>query len=86
MRKRMPQKIPTIKSIIMSITISIVAIFTIMLLLVSNLLFTRSIDNAKNEDINNATQISISLKSKLDYMSRLLHFMQQSFADIDFQS
>ena len=85
MRKRRLQRIPTLNMVILATIVSVAVIFTLMILFVANFLFTQSKDNAKAENINNANQISISLRDNLDYMSRLLHLTKQSFAEINFQ-
>ncbi|MCL2253423.1 MAG: ATP-binding protein, partial [Lachnospiraceae bacterium] len=86
MRKRKPRKIPSLNGVVITAMFSVIAVFAAMILFVSNLLFTQSIENAKAEDIKNATQISISLKDNLNSMSQLLRLIQHSFAEIDLRS
>ena len=85
MKRLKSQKMPTMNRVILTTLVSVMVIFTLMVLFVSNYLFTKSIDNAKAEDINNATQISLSLKDNIVFMSRLLRLTQQSFAEINFR-
>ena len=72
MERHKIRKTPTINSAIITTLVAVTLVFALMMLLLLNFLFSRSIDHEKNMDIEDATHISVSLKDSFDYMSRLL--------------
>ena len=86
MEKNKFHKAPMVNSLILSILAGVTVIFALMIVVVLNFLFNKSIDLAKTQDIDDASHITLSIKDNLDYMSRLLSLTQESFKTLDFHS
>ncbi|MCL1854962.1 MAG: PAS domain-containing protein [Clostridia bacterium] len=85
MRKNPFRKASTANSMIVATLVASTIVFAMMTGFVVNFLFTKNIERAKAEDIDDANQITLALKDNLDYMHRVLSLTQESLAMIDFR-
>ena len=86
MKKRKPHEMSELSAIILVNLTAIAFFFILMIIILSKILFTQSIDNAKRVDTEAAQHVTDSLKNNFDSMTQLLRFPQQLLAEVDFRS
>jgi len=64
----------------------VMAVFIMMIIVVTNVLFIKSIERAKDADADSAKQITESIKNNFDHVAQLLSLTQHSLAKLDFKS
>ena len=84
MKKGLWRKLPTSSRMILS-TLALVAVaFLVMILIVSDILYTDSIERSKITGAENADRLASTLNDRFDSIARLLSLAQQSFEELDF--
>ena len=76
----------TFNRIILTTLIAVTAVFVLMVLFATNALLNKSISNAREIDADNARQVTDSLETSFNNMSKWLRLTQQSLVELDFQS
>ena len=79
-------KISELNFIILANLAVITFIFILMITILTEILFTQSINNARRADAEIARQITDSLKNNFNSMTQLLRFPQQSLTELNFKS
>jgi len=74
-----------LNKIILFIITTVLIIIAAETVIVTRILFTKSIEHTKAIDIDKTSQITNSIKTNFDYMTRLLNLTQQSLAELDFR-
>ena len=86
MRKNKPRRLTTFNKIILTILLSFLIIFGLIILLVTNILLTQSKDEARALNREQADYITNSVKNNMHYMAGLLNITQQSLSELDHNS
>ena len=76
----------TLNQVVLTTLISVFVVFSLTIALMTNTLFNRSIERAKNTDMLNTMQVTDVLKIYFNNLAQLLTSTQKSLAEIDFRS
>jgi len=83
-KKNTVQKKSTTGRMIFSILVFVAIVFFTMIFIVTNVLFSNSIERSRKMDTEYAHRLTGSLKGSFDNITRLLSLTQQSFAELNF--
>ena len=83
MDERRPQNFSTINKVILTTLSGVFIVFSLMTILVANILLKNSIDIAKRVDKVHAVKIADSVRESMGFVTNLLKLTQQSLGSID---
>ena len=86
MKKNKPRRLTTFNKVILTILLSFLFIFALIILLVTNTLLTQSKNTARDLNREQGDYITNSVKNNMQYLSGLLNLTQQSLAELDHNS
>ena len=81
-----PQNTPTMNLIVLVTIAAVFLVFTLSITFAARAMFNNSVENAKDTDINNTTQVAYVLRDNFDNLAQLLNLSQKSIGEIDFHS
>lgn len=86
MKKSEYMVVPTLNQFILTSLTVIMIVIILMTLVVTNILFTKSIESAKITSTDNAKQVADTLENDFSIMLHFLNMAQNSFSKIDFST